>query len=400
MSQLRTIRWGILATGGIAKAFGRDLSIDPSTRSVTDIRHELVAAASSSSKTKAEEFLSHCDAPTYAKAYGSYVELVNDPDVEVVYIATPHSHHFQNAMLCLEAGKNVLCEKAFTFNAKQTIKLAETARQKKLLLMEGLWTRYFPLSLYVQEIIESGCIGPVERVLAEHSLSYAGGFEDNDHIMINPKLAGGILLDGGIYSLTWVFMALYSVQSKLSRQPPLIKSAVAKYDRTQVDAMTTILLEFPRSKTHGGAAHAIASTSLGLSNDGVAKENDAVVPNIRIQGQYGEVQIFPPAYRPTRTRLILKKGLVVDKQWPQPGPGKGSGWYTGYGPALNPEGEGHGLFWEADDAGRGIVEGRKEGSRLGLDESILIMEVMDKVRSEAGIRYPNEVETTDYPLQP
>ncbi|KAF4956876.1 hypothetical protein FSARC_11455 [Fusarium sarcochroum] len=395
MSQPRTIRWGILATGGIAKAFGRDLSIDPTTRSVSDLRHELVAAASSSSKAKAEEFLQHCDAPTHAKAYGSYAELVKDPDVEVIYIATPHSHHYRNAMLCLEAGKNVLCEKAFTVNAKQAIKLAETARQKNLFLMEGLWTRYFPLSLYVREIIESGRLGPIERVLADHSLPYAGGFEDDSHIMVNPDLAGGILLDGGIYSLTWAFQTLYAPQPESSRQPPLIKSAVAKYDRTGVDAMTTILLEFPRSKAQGGTAHAIASTSLGLSNDAITKEHDAVVPNIRIQGQYGEVQVFPPAYRPTRTRLILKDGTVDDRQWPQPRPGKGSGWYTGYGSSLNPEGEGHGLFWEADDAGKALVEGRKEGSLLGLDESILIMEIMDKVRSEAGIVYADEVETTN-----
>ncbi|KAJ4037533.1 hypothetical protein NW756_012667 [Fusarium oxysporum] len=218
--------------------------------------------------------------------------------------------------------------------------------------------------------------------------------------MTNPMLAGGIPVGGGIYSLAWVFEVLRSVQPELSRQPPLIKSAVAKYDYTEVDAMSTILLELSRSKANGGTDHAVTSTSLRLSNDSIAKENDAMVPNIRIQGQCGEVQIVPPAYRPTRTRLILKHGLVADKEWPQPGPGKGSGWYTGYRPALNPEGEGHGLFWEADDAGRSIMEGRKEGSRLGLDESILIMEVMDKARSEAGIRYPYEVETADYPLQP
>ncbi|EXL99255.1 hypothetical protein FOIG_09118 [Fusarium odoratissimum NRRL 54006] len=275
----------------------------------------------------------------------------------------------------LGGDKNVFCEKAFT-------------------------TRYFPLSLYVQEIIESSRIGPLERVLAEHSLSYAGGFVDDNHIMMNPKLAGGILRGGGIYSLTWVFEVLRIVQPELSRQPPLIKSTVAKYDYTEVDAMSTILLEFSRSKADGGTDHAVTSTSLRLSNDSIAKEDDAMVPNIRIQVQYGEIQIFPPAYRPTRTRLILKNGLVVDKGWPQPGPGKGTGWYTGYRPALNPEGESHGLFWEADDAGRSIMEGRKEGSRLGLDESILIMEFMDKVRSEADIRYPYEVDTADYPLQP
>lgn len=301
-------------------------------------------------------------------------------------------------MLCLEAGKNVLCEKAFTVNAQQTRKLVEKAREKNLLLMEGLWTRYFPLSIYVRDIVTSGRLGPVGRVLAEHSLPYAGQFENNDHIMINPNLAGGILLDGGIYSLTWMFQTLYYTQSP-PRQPPIIKSAVAKYAPTGVDAMTTILLEFPRSDEDGGVAHGVASTSLGLSNDVVAQAHGALAPAIRIQGPKGEVQVFPPAYRPTRTRLILKDGTFEEKNWPQPGPGVGSGWYSGYGASRNPEGEGHGLFWEADDAGRALVEGRKEGSFLGLDESILIMETMDKIREEAGLRYPDRIESVEYPLE-
>lgn len=298
----------------------------------------------------------------------------------------------------LKLGRMCFAKKAFTVNSKQARKLAETARQKNLLLMEGLWTRYFPLSLYVRKVIESGQLGAVERVLAEHSLPYAGGFADDSHIMVNPTLAGGILLDGGIYSLTWVFQTLYSLQPVESRCAPIIKSAVAKYSRTGVDAMTTILLEFPRSEEQGGVAHAVASTSLGLSNDAIAKKADAEVPNIRIQGQYGEIQVFPPAYRPTRTRMVLKDGTIDDRQWPQPGPGEGSGWYNGYGSSHNPEGHGHGLFWEADDAGRALLEGRKEGSQLGLDESVLIMEIMIQVRSEAGITYPDEVETVEFPL--
>ncbi|KAF5502342.1 D-xylose 1-dehydrogenase [Colletotrichum aenigma] len=216
--------------------------------------------------------------------------------------------------------------------------------------------------------------------------------------MGNPRLAGGILLDGGIYSLTWAFQTLYHTQAADFRQRPIVKSAVAKYAPTGVDAMTTILLEFPRSQENGGTAHAVA-TSLRLSNDAVAGANDAIVPNIRIQGLKGEVQVFPPAYRPTRTRLVLKDGTVEDKQWPQPGPGVGSGWYNGYGVTPHPEGEGHGLFWEADDAGRALIEGRKEGSFLGLDESILAMEIMDEVRHSAGLRYAEEIEATKFPTQ-
>jgi dihydrodiol dehydrogenase / D-xylose 1-dehydrogenase (NADP) len=95
-------------------------------------------------------------APSSAKAYGSYEELVADKDVDIIYVATPHSHHYQNAMLALEAGKNVLCEKAFTVNAAQAKKLVEKAKEKNLFLMEAVWTRYFPLSIYVRDVITSG----------------------------------------------------------------------------------------------------------------------------------------------------------------------------------------------------------------------------------------------------
>ncbi len=124
-----------------------------------------MAVASSTSKQRADDFVARTKSPSSAKTYGSYAELVADPGVEIVYVATPHSHHFQNAMLALEAGKNVLCEKAFTVNAAQVKKLVAKARAKKLFLMEAVWTRYFPLSIKVRELVQSGAIGPVYRVI-------------------------------------------------------------------------------------------------------------------------------------------------------------------------------------------------------------------------------------------
>lgn len=126
----RTIRWGILATGRIAESFTKDLLVDPVTRNVTNIQHTVVAAASSSSKDRAQEFLKTVGAPLSAKAYGSYQEFSKDSDIDIVYVATPHSHHYQNVMLCLEAGKNVLCEKAFTTNAAQLKILVQKAKEK------------------------------------------------------------------------------------------------------------------------------------------------------------------------------------------------------------------------------------------------------------------------------
>jgi dihydrodiol dehydrogenase / D-xylose 1-dehydrogenase (NADP) len=363
------------------------------------VKHTVVAAASSSSKSRAEQFLKDTGAPSEAKAYGSYDEFVKDSNIDIVYIATPHSHHYQNAMLCLEAGKNVLCEKAFTVNAAQARELAKKAREKGLFLMEAVWTRYFPLSIYVREQISSGRIGPVARVFADNSIAFSPEekFSDGKHRMVNPDLAGGALLDLGIYSLTWVFQTLYHTQPAETRKPPKVLAALKSYGPTEAaDEATTIVLSFPRSDDAGGEAHAVATTSLRVATMPAGQTD---VPGIRIQGPKGEIQVFPPAFRPTRTKVILADGTVEDKQWPQPGPGEGSGWFNGFGGGKNDEGEGHGMFWEADEAATALVEGRKEGKYEGLDESILIMEVMDEVRKQGGLKYPQKIETTDYPVQ-
>ena len=151
----KTVRWGILATGGIAVTFTKDLLVDPATRDVHDVKHTVVAAASSSSESRAKDFLKDVGAASDAKAYGNYEDFVKDPNIDVIYIATPHSHHYQNAMLCLNAGKHVLCEKAFTVNAAQTKALVAKAKEKNLILIEAVWTRYFPLSIYIREQVTS-----------------------------------------------------------------------------------------------------------------------------------------------------------------------------------------------------------------------------------------------------
>ncbi|KAF2113110.1 hypothetical protein BDV96DRAFT_601875 [Lophiotrema nucula] len=400
MSSPKTTRWGILATGGIAITFTKDLLVDPKTRGVNNVKHTVVAAASSSSASRAEQFLKDVGASSDAKAYGSYEELVKDSNIDIIYIATPHSHHYQNAMLCLEAGKNVLCEKAFTVNAAQARALKEKAKEKGLFLMEAVWTRYFPLSIYVRELITSGKIGPVARVLSDNSMATnpEETWKDGKHRMVNPDLAGGALLDLGIYSLTWVFQTLYHTQDPKTRKPPQVLAALKSYGATKAaDEQTTIVLNFPRSDEAGGDAHAVATTSLRIAT---TPGGNADAPGIRIQGPKGEIQVFPPAFRPTRTKLILSDGTVEEKNWaPFPGPGAGSGWYNGFGGGKNAVGEGHGMFWEADEAATALVEGRKEGKYEGLDESILIMEVMDEVRKQGGLQYPEKIETTKYPTQ-
>ncbi|KAH9878624.1 hypothetical protein IAQ61_001896 [Plenodomus lingam] len=400
MSSPKTVRWGILATGGIALTFTRDLLVDPTTRGVKHLKHTVVAAASSTSEARAKDFLKEVGAPAEAKAYGSYEEFVKNPDIDVVYIATPHSHHYQNARLCLEAGKNVLCEKSFTVNAAQARKLAELARQKNLFLMEAVWTRYFPLSIYVREQISAGRIGPVARVLSDNSMALDPeiNFPDGKNRMVNPDLAGGALLDLGIYSLTWVYQTLYHTQPEGSRQPPKIQAFVKPYEPTvQADEQSTVILQFPRSKEAGGEAHAVAMTSIRIATAPGGDKMDQ--PFCRIQGPRGEIQVFGHSFRPLAVKIISKDGSVESKDFPIPGPGKGSGWYNGFGGSMQPEGEGQGMFWEADEAADAVIGGRKEGRFLGLDESILIMEAMDEVRRQGGLVYPEKIETLEYPVQ-
>ncbi|RMZ77995.1 hypothetical protein DV737_g4078, partial [Chaetothyriales sp. CBS 132003] len=385
----------VLPTGNIAKTFTQDLLIDPKTRGADKIIHAVVAAASSSGISRAKDFLKEVGAPSDAKAYGNYQDLANDPDIDIIYVATPHSHHYQDTMLCLEAGKNVLCEKAFTVNAAQAKRLVEKAREKNLFLMEAVWTRYFPLSIYVRDLITSGRLGHVQRVFADTSVNSdpEQSWPDGKHRMVNPDLAGGSLLDLGIYSLTWVFQTLYSTQGE-DRRPPEVLASIKKYPRTGVDEMSTMILTFPRKE---GDAHGIASTQIRAASD--TDGRGTAGPAVRVQGDKGEVQVWPPIYRPTKTKLILTDGTIEDKEWPQPGPGKGTGWFNGFRSDLDPEGEGHGMFWEADEAAIALIEGRKEGKLESLEESIVIMEVMDKVRKQNGLRYPEKIETTDYPLQ-
>ncbi|KAI0019394.1 NAD(P)-binding protein [Xylariomycetidae sp. FL0641] len=375
-----TIRWGIMATGGIAQTFTKDLLTNPASRDVHDVAHKLVAAASSTSKDSATSFLEKVKAPAGVKAYGSYVELVKDPDVDIVYVATPHSHHFQNTMLALEAGKNVLCEKAFTVTSAQARKLVETAKAKNLFLMEAVWTRYFPLSIKIREMVQSGVIGPVYRVIADNSFGNDGPDGTltfpNENRMVNPDLAGGCLLDLGIYSLTWLFQILYHLQPEGEKEAPKTVAAINKYT-TGADEMTNIICQFPKHKSMG-----IAMTNLRVPTD--TDGHNSSGPAIKIQGPLGEIQVMGPAFKPQQYRVVKKdsagKVEVVDCPIPKD---KDRDW-------------GHGMFWEADECARCLRDGKKQSATLPWQESIVMMEVMEEALRQGDVQYPELITTDKY----
>ncbi|KAJ4420357.1 D-xylose 1-dehydrogenase (NADP(+)) [Neurospora sp. IMI 360204] len=378
-----TLKWGIMATGWIADAFTRDLLTNPvTTRDVHDVRHEVVAVASSNSKERAEEFLVKIKAPSSAKAYGSYHELVADPEIDIIYVATPHSHHFQNAMLALEAGKNVLCEKSLTVTASQAHKLVDKAKEKNVFFMEAVWTRYQPISIKIRELIQSGAIGPVYRVIAD--LSFGNdkpdgtvSFADTNR-MVNPDLAGGALLDLGIYSLTWVFQTMYHLQKE--KEKPKVVAAVQKY-HTGADEATSIIVQWPQHKSQG-----IALTSLRLAT-GVDKENTGG-PAIRIQGSGGEIHVTGLAYRPLQYKVIRSDagGKIETVDFSIPKDPERDDW-------------GHGMFWEADECARCIRDGKKESESLPWEESLVIMEVMDEALKQGGVTYPDLITTDVFDAQ-
>jgi predicted dehydrogenase len=380
-------------------AFTKDLLVDPSTRDVNEIRHVVTAAASSSSSSRASEFLEDVGASPAAKAYGTYVELVQDPDVDIIYVATPHSHHYQHTRLALESGKHVLVEKPITVNVSQAQVLCTLAEEKNLFLMEAVWTRFFPLTRSIQDFIRSGRLGTVKRVYAD--LSFWNDVETEfgtEHRMVNMQLAGGALLDLGIYSLTWVFLILYHLQqySKEGKMtlPPGVNAALSKYGGTGCDEMTSIVLDFPGAhvgsvssdaKEGNGDAHAIALTNIRVSNS----PNDAhpSVDPIRIQGTLADITVSAPSYRPTSYTLIPaqnpNRGKLADfefetKQFDIPA--------------------GHGMFWEADECARCIRDGKLESDIMSWEESLGVMKVMDEVRLQGGLDYPENIESCEYPL--
>lgn len=286
-------------------------------------------------------------------------------------------------MLCLNAGKHVLCEKAFTVNAKQAKVLVETAKKNNLFLMEAVWTRYFPLSIKIRELVKEEAIGKVHRVIADLSFAEDAGSDGkltfpNENRMVNVDLAGGALLDLGIYSLTWVFQILYHCQRGEQKEKPNVLAAINKYHVTGADEQTSIICQFPKTNTHG-----IATTSLRTATCPDGQGSPAAGPAARIQGTKGEIQVIGPLYRPEEYRVFKhggEKGKYESIQCPIPTDPERGDW-------------GHGMFWEADEAARCLRDGKKQSDSMPWEESLVIMETMDEVRRQGGLVYPDLIET-------
>jgi dihydrodiol dehydrogenase / D-xylose 1-dehydrogenase (NADP) len=322
-------RWGIIGPGNIARQFASCLPHADSS--------ELVAVASRS-KEKAEAFGAEFGAE---RTYGSYEQLANDPEIDAIYVATPHSEHFAGAAMAIQSGKAVLVEKPFTLNTNQAREIAGLARKKHVFCMEAMWTRFFPIMGRLRELVGEAAIGGIKMVYADF------GFSSNvnpEGRLYDTRLGGGALLDVGIYPISFACMMLGK---------PAAVTGLADIGVTGVDEVSGMLMRF------NGGELAVLSTAIRANTP-----QQAIVI-----GEEGSIHVNPQWWRPTS--IILKRNGQPDELIEMPHPGAG-------------------FQFEANEVRRCVHAGKTESAILPLDDTIMMMEIMDNLRAQWGVKYASE----------
>lgn len=319
---------GILGAGGIARVMAETVN------GMEEAQCYAVAARDLGRAQKfAEEF-------GVEKAYGSYEEMLQDPQVELVYIATPHSHHYEHVKLCLEHGKHVLCEKAFTANAAQAEEILKMAEEKGLLLTEAIWTRYMPMRKTIDEVVASGIIGKITSLSA--NLGYV--IEQNERIHA-PELAGGALLDLTVYPLNFASMVFGDDIVK-------VDASCVKID-TGVDGQDNVMLTYRDGKM------ATLYTTIHAQTDRRGM----------INGSLGYIEIENINNYESMKVYDLDRKVIASYEAPKQ--------ITGY-------------EYEVRATIRAIREGKTECEEMPHAETIKMMKLMDRIRSDFGIVFPFE----------
>ncbi|MFS0866946.1 Gfo/Idh/MocA family protein [Microbacterium sp. 179-B 1A2 NHS] len=324
---MTALRWGILATGGIAHSFTKDLRIAGRTLSAVGSRRADAAA----------EFAREFEIPN---VHGSYEDLVADPTVDIIYIATPHTFHSANAILALEAGKHVLIEKPLTLDRDQAVAIRNVAASRGLLAMEAMWTRYLPHMVRIRELLDAGAIGEIRALSADHTQKITA---DPAHRLNALELGGGALLDLGIYPVSFAWDILGA---------PSEVRAVGRLGDTGADTEAAI------SFTHASGAVSSLLTSSRAAGPNVAQ----------IIGTEGRIEIDSVWYTPTSFRLCAPDGTVREEYRSEIG--------------------GRGMQFQALYAEKLIAEGRSDSDLLSLEESVAIMGTLDDIRAQLGVHYP------------
>jgi len=323
---MKTYNWAILGCGRIAKKFATDLQLLPNA---------ILYAAASRQLKKAEDFVLQFG---FKKAYGSYKEMVDDQKVHIVYIATPHSFHLNHALLCLNAKKAVLCEKAFAINQREVLQMITAAKKNKTFLMEAFWTRFNPAFLKVLEIIASKELGELKQVKCD--FKFFAAF-DSQHRIFKNSLGGGSLLDIGIYP---VFTALMTLG-----KPDNILLDV-ELGKTGVDENIEILFKY----NNGNSANLASGFKYNAFND-----SDFYFTK-------GSVRISRELHRPL---LIGEKGSIREIYFDRQ---KGLGYEK-----------------EAEHVMQCLDQGLMESPLLPLDFSLDLINTLDRIRKKAKIYYPS-----------
>jgi predicted dehydrogenase len=358
----RIIRWGMLGTGWIARIVAQDFQL---------VRDAELLAVASRERTRAQAF-----ARTYriAKAYGGYEDLLQDRDIDVVYIATPHMRHHDDALACIRSGKAVLCEKPFTLNAPEARAVIHASRRAGVFCMEAMWMRFIPLMQEVKTRIEQGEIGEITHLTA--TFGYPKRF-DPDHRIFNPHLGGGCLLDRGIYPISLAFYLLGRPASMASQ---------ADIGPSGVDMTSDYRFYYD-----SGAEAILGSSSR------VYRAAEAT-----IRGTAGEIHIHAPFLRPHR--FTVRTGCRVGGKPRQRSRGlTRTRVYQGVKrqldrglSALGGDGDvyerfpGYGYQFELQAVTQSLQRGELEHENMPLDETLAIMEVMDELRQQWGLVYPSE----------
>lgn len=329
-------------------------------------RH-IVQAIGSSSFEKGSAFVAKHIPRTTPKVYGSYDELYQDPDIDVVYIGTPHAFHKKNCLDAVAAGKHVLCEKAFTITSREAEAVFAAARAKDIFIMEAMWTRFTPLILTLQKkLFEEKVIGDVRRTFCDFGLDMDIAPLGVDSRLKNPRLGAGSLLDIGIYSLTWGLLTL-DAQIEQAEKPNVVAVQTLS---DQIDISSSVLLQYPSTGRQG----ILTSTTESKTDRAFC----------RIEGTQGYIIVEGIVASAPDTFIVYSIN---------PGSAKGDVSRM----TIKPNGEvfkfdrvGMGFYWEADTVAVDIVEGKRENAIMPHAETLRLMKIMDEIRRQGGARFPQD----------
>ncbi|KAF2853764.1 NAD(P)-binding protein [Plenodomus tracheiphilus IPT5] len=360
-SNLPTLRWGIVTTGAIAELFILDLLMHrPSAPA-----HHTVTAIGSSTLDKGEAFIQKHFSHTSHKPtlHPGYTDLYTNPNIDIVYIGLPNSMHKESCLAAINAGKHVLCEKAFTLRASDAEEIFALAEKRGVFVMEAMWTRFFPLVYKLQSLVhEEKLIGKVERVFADFSQDHKLNEKRPDSRLRNPALGAGSLLNLGVYSVTWGLLALDAEAGGDGRegQQELDIKAVQVL-REGIDVASTIILTYPQT----GQTAICTSSSLFKNPDRVFCRIEGTKGHITVEGQF--------ASKPESFTLYTKDATI-------PATGK----------RYEFEISGSGLIWEADAVAADIAAKRTQNEEMPWKETVRVMRILDEVRKQGGARFPGD----------